>query len=215
MVKEGARKTGKAIVVCTTPDVCKTPRGPARPPVPYQIVGNFSDSASVIPNVKFKGDPVFVLDQSIITKVKGDEPGSAKGVSSGTVADKVEPIEASKNVKAGGKRIVRHDDKCKMNNGNTEGKVIFNAGGKGSSPMQAPPQYDEMIQFVDKETGEPLVDYPYKLKTENGKVFEGRTDSDGCTIRMTSDKPEAIYLVEEWEEEDEKEFDESDEGEDE
>ena len=38
---------------------------------------------------------------------------------SGTNISTVEPIEASKNVKVNGKRVVRHDDKCKMNNGNT------------------------------------------------------------------------------------------------
>lgn len=147
-------------------------------------------------NVKFGGDPVFVLDQSVITKVKGDEPGTATGVKSGTVGDKVEPIEASKNVKAGGKRIVRHGDKCNMNNGNTIGKVIFNADGKSGKPPE-PVQYDEMIQFIDNATGKPLVDYPYKLKTESGKIVKGRTDADGCTIRIFTDKPERIYFTDE------------------
>jgi len=125
---EGARKTGQAIVVCTSPDVCRTPMGDSTPPVPYQITANFSDSASVSPNVRFGGDPVFILDQSIITRVTGDEPGTAGGVKSGTNVNIVEPVEASKNVKVNKKRVVRHNDACKMNNGNTMGRVVYQPG---------------------------------------------------------------------------------------
>lgn len=148
---EGARKTGQAIVVCTTPDVCKTPMGNSTPPVPYQITANFSDSTSVSPNVRFGGDPAFILDQSIITRVTGDEPGTAGGVKSGTNVNIVEPVEASKNVKANKKRVVRHNDACRMNNGNTMGRVVYQSGGGEGEISVRPETAEEAGKAVEKK----------------------------------------------------------------
>ena len=126
--REGTRKTGRAIVVSQSPDVCKTPMGNSTPPVPYQITATFSDSQATSPNVRFGGKPVFMLNQSTISKVTGDEAGTAGGVVSGTNKGIVEPIEASTTVRVNGKHVVRHGDTCKMNNGNTTGKVIYQPG---------------------------------------------------------------------------------------
>jgi uncharacterized Zn-binding protein involved in type VI secretion len=125
---EGARKDGVPIVVSIVPDVCKTPIGSSTPPIPYQIIANFQNSDSVSQNVRFGDKPVFLLDQSKITKVTGDEPGTAGGVKSGTNKSIVEPIEGSATVRVNGKQVVRHNDKCKMNNGNTIGKVVYVLG---------------------------------------------------------------------------------------
>jgi len=149
---EGARKTGQAIVVCTTPDVCKTPMGNSTPPVPYQITANFSDSTSVSPNVRFGGDPAFILDQSIITKVTGDEPGTAGGVKSGTNVNIVEPVEASGTVRVNKKRVVRHNDACRMNNGNTMGRVVYQpGGGEGEISAARPETAEEARKAVEKK----------------------------------------------------------------
>lgn len=148
---EGARKTGQAIVVCTSPDVCRTPMGDSTPPVPYQITANFSDSASVSPNVRFGGDPVFILDQSIITRVTGDEPGTAGGVRSGTNVNIVEPVEASKTVRVNKKRVVRHNDACKMNNGNTMGRVVYQPGGGEGEISARPETAEETRKAVEKK----------------------------------------------------------------
>ncbi len=133
---EGARKNSGMIVVSVTPDVCKTPMGNITPPVPYQIVGNFGDSASISPNVNFVGCRAFLLDQSSIPSVTGDEPGTAGGIKSGTNVSTCEPAEASPSVRVNGKRVVRHDDRFKMNNGNTFGKAVCEVG--GGSPIVAP-----------------------------------------------------------------------------
>lgn len=122
---EGARKDGVPIVVSILPDVCKTPIGHITVPIPYMIVASFEDSDSVSKNVRFGGKPVFLLDQSIITKTTGAEAGTAGGVKSGTNNGKVEPIEGCKTFRVNGKQVVRHGDKCKMNNGNTIGKVVY------------------------------------------------------------------------------------------
>ncbi|EOT8833098.1 PAAR-like domain-containing protein [Escherichia fergusonii] len=118
-----ARKDSGWIVVCTTPDVCKTPVGSSTPPIPYRVTAKMEDAARPVPDVKANGKPVVVLTQSFIPKTLGDEPGVAKGVQSGTVGDISEPLEHSNSVKAGGHHILRHDDQFYMNNKNTIGRI--------------------------------------------------------------------------------------------
>ena len=153
---EAARKTAKAIAVSTTPDVCKTPMGSSTPPIPYPIVGNFKDSASISTNVRFGGDPAFTLDKSTITKVTGDEAGSAGGVKSGSNKSIVKPKGASGKVRANGKRVVRHGDPVEMNKGNTKGKVVFQStggGGKGggANPPVTPETAREAQAAVEQK----------------------------------------------------------------
>ena len=59
------------------------------------------------------------------------------------------------------------------------------------------PEYDEMIQVVDELTGEPLADFAYMLETEGHKTVKGRTDANGCTIRIKSKISEKVYVFEE------------------
>jgi hypothetical protein len=117
----GARKNSSWKAVCTAPDFCKTPVGSSTPPIPYQVMADLGQSAKTVPSVRFNGDPCLVLDQSIVPKCTGDEPGTAKGVKSGTVAEKVEPTSASSTVRAGRKKVVRHLDTCTLNSGNCTG----------------------------------------------------------------------------------------------
>ncbi len=119
-----ARQDGLWIVVSLCPDVCKTPMGSATPPVPYSVIANLGDAVQIVPSVKVNGCPVLVLDQSFIPYTKGDEPGVAKGIKSGTVGDICEPQEFSKSVFAGGKPVLRHFDKFWMNARNTTGLII-------------------------------------------------------------------------------------------
>jgi uncharacterized Zn-binding protein involved in type VI secretion len=55
-------------------------------------------------------------------------------------------------------------------------------------------EYDDRFQLVDEITGELLVDYPYRLETESGIVLEGRTDGNGYTKKISSDKEEQVYI---------------------
>lgn len=96
-----ARQDGQWTVVSLTPDVCKTPMGPATPPVPYPVTASLDDAVQVVPSVKANGHPVLVLAQSFVPSTKGDEPGVAKGVKSGTVGDICEPLEHSTTFRAG------------------------------------------------------------------------------------------------------------------
>ncbi|MBF7993028.1 PAAR-like domain-containing protein [Rahnella laticis] len=119
-----ARKDGLWTVVCLSPDVCKTPMGPATPPVPYQVTANLGNAVQEVKKVKVNGCPVVVLNQSFIPNTQGDEPGVAKGVQSGTVGAKCEPMEHSKTVRVGGNPILRHGDKFWMNEKNTTGVIV-------------------------------------------------------------------------------------------
>ena len=126
--REGARKSSVPIVVCTAPDFCKTPVGNSTPPIPYQIIANFQDSEAVSPDVRFGGDPAFLLDQSFISQVTGDEPGTAGGVRSGVNKSIAKPKEGSKNVRVDKKPVVRDNDAFEMNKGNTQGICIYQPG---------------------------------------------------------------------------------------
>lgn len=110
-------------VVCTSPDVCKTPMGTATPPVPYPVVGMMVQSTATATTVKFTSFPVFTKS-SLIPMVIGDEAGVATGVKSSTVKGPAKPDKASSTVKVEGKQVCRHDDLYAMNNDNTKGKLV-------------------------------------------------------------------------------------------
>jgi hypothetical protein len=111
----GARKDTICYAVSAAPDVCLTPMGGAMVPVPYQLYADFSGSLKCIESVRLNRHPVYVFDWSLAPRVQGDEPGTGGGVASGVNVGKVWACEASTNVRADRRRIVRHDDRCWMN----------------------------------------------------------------------------------------------------
>jgi len=119
-----ARKDGSWNVISTAPDVCKTPLGPATPPIPYPVIANMDTAVGVVSSVKANVRPVLVLEQSVIPTTQGDAPGTARGIKSGTVGDICEPLEHSKTVFAGGKQVLRHGDAFWMNARNTTGIIV-------------------------------------------------------------------------------------------
>lgn len=145
-----ARQATGWVVVCTTPDVCKTPMGPSTPPVPYRVTAKMADAVQVVPTVNANGRPLVVLTQSFIPKTDGDEPGVAKGVQSGTVADRCEPLEHSSSVKAAGYYVLRHDDQFYMNCKNTVGKIVGQTPSASKSASESNP---EVVPETPKEKG--------------------------------------------------------------
>ncbi|MET3140276.1 hypothetical protein AAKU61_004665, partial [Undibacterium sp. GrIS 1.2] len=95
----GARKNATFKAISTAPSFNKTPVGSATPPLPYPTIQDLSNSLSVVASVKFNGNPAYVLNQSTQPKGKGDEPGVAKGVKSGTVTGEVKPVKGSSTVR--------------------------------------------------------------------------------------------------------------------
>jgi hypothetical protein len=142
--KLGARKNSRWKAICTAPDFCKTPVGSSTPPIPYQVIADLGQSENCVPNVRFNGDPCCVLNPSIIPHCTGDEPGTAKGVRSGTVAGEVRPAGASTTVRATKKPVVREDDPCTLNGGNANGLYTCqhapgSAAGAGGKPTPKEP----------------------------------------------------------------------------
>ncbi len=111
----GARKNSIFKAVSLVPDVCKTPMGPNMVPVPYPIVADLSKSMEVAKMVRFNGDPVFLLSESVIATVTGNEAGTGGGMTSGVNRGKVRATSSSKSFKVEKKYVVRHGDECDMN----------------------------------------------------------------------------------------------------
>lgn len=55
--------------------------------------------------------------------------------------------------------------------------------------------FDEQIRAVSKTSGKPVADRSYKIKTTDGLVIQGRTDSEGRTDRIATAMPEDINLT--------------------
>ena len=119
-----ARKNGKFKAVSTAPSFNKTPMGSSTPPVPYPVYHDLSNSTGTVGSVYFNGDPAYVLNQTTQSKCIGDNPGTAKGVKSGTVNGEIKPTSASSTVRIGKKPLVREGDKCTLNSGNCPGVYV-------------------------------------------------------------------------------------------
>ncbi len=111
----GSRKEDGYKAVCTLPDVCKTPMGSSTPPVPYQVVSEMNIAKGVSGDVKFNDNRAHKDDKTVMPVTKGDEPGTAKGIKSGTVGEQAWNVEHSSNVNVNGQKVVRVDDKVEMN----------------------------------------------------------------------------------------------------
>jgi uncharacterized Zn-binding protein involved in type VI secretion len=128
----GARKNGKFKAVSTAPSINKTPVGSSTPPLPYPVTEDLSSSVGIVPNVRFNGDPAYVLDQSTQPSCIGDAAGSCKGVKSGTVSGEVKPVKGSSTVRISGKPVIREGDPCTLNGGNCPGIYLTEPAPSGS-----------------------------------------------------------------------------------
>ena len=160
-----ARKTATYRVVCTSPDVCKVPKCT---PVPFNIQEMLSSSTKTSTKTFANGCEIFTYE-SYTTKVTGDQPGVKKGIKSGTVGEVARPVEYSYSVYVEGIRIVRVNDACEMNEGNTMGKVVH------APPAQA-----------DKITDEGKIDST-KDKFAKGMCTQLELSEEACAKMQTSD----------------------------
>lgn len=99
------------------PDVCKIP-APGTPPVPFPNFAFSSDTAKGSKSVKMDGNPICLKD-SEFSKSTGDEPGSVKGVASGTFKDIATFVTWSADVFVEGKNVERSFDLMQHNKKNT------------------------------------------------------------------------------------------------
>ena len=114
---QGISNTGSGAVVVSGPDVCLTPMGNSVVPIPYTNIARSSTLADGTKSVKIDGN-MGAIDGCCYKTSTGDEPGSRKGVGSGTVGDKAEFINYSFDVKIEGKGACRNSDPMTQNNKN-------------------------------------------------------------------------------------------------
>ena len=112
MANEAATaKDGQFTLISTLPDVCLTNGYP----IPYPITHNMDKCGQCSPNVFFRGKPAFLHNESFVDQVMGDEPGTGKGVVSGTNVNISHSIGKSGSVYINGKPMVRTGDSMWMN----------------------------------------------------------------------------------------------------
>ena len=134
----GARKDGEFKAVSTAPSFNKTPVGAATPPLPYPVSQDLGDSLGTVPNVRFNGNPAYVMNQSTQPSCIGDAAGSAGGVKSGTVGGEVKPVKGSSTVRIEGKPVLRVEDPCTLNGGNCPGVYVTTTAPTGRSKTADP-----------------------------------------------------------------------------
>jgi hypothetical protein len=151
MAERATNKTAEAIVICQSPDICKTPMGPNLVPVPYPIIAKFDSSQLTAGQTNFEGNAVFHMG-SYLPNVQGDEAGVGGGVTSGVNMGCCKPVEHSSTLRVEGQWVVRHGDMMDMNCagpkgvGNTKGRIIFLAMLK-----QARVNPDGSIEYIGQQ----------------------------------------------------------------
>jgi uncharacterized Zn-binding protein involved in type VI secretion len=135
--KIGARKDASFKAISTAPSINKTPLGPTMVPIPYPTVQDLAGSVNAASSVNFNGKPVYLLDKSKQSSCKGDEPGTGKGIRSGTVSGEVKPVKGSRTVRVEGKHVVREGDACTMNGGNNPGIYVTTQVPSSVPPKEA------------------------------------------------------------------------------
>jgi len=133
---EGTARSSGFMIVCDTPDVCKSPSAP----IPYNIVAFLDQSILTSTDVNFQGFPVFDM-MSRVSRVIGNEAGIGGGLVSVTNLGMCRPTKASTTVRCNGNYVCRHmQTKFEMNclgthgAGNTTGTVIY-LGAMMSGPV--------------------------------------------------------------------------------
>ncbi len=86
------------------PDVCDTPTPAGTVPFPYANIGLVNQATSTSSKVKFKGKKV-VIRKSVIPRSRGDEAGTAGGVVSKVIMNKIRFKKCSSKVKVEGQPI--------------------------------------------------------------------------------------------------------------
>lgn len=156
---------GTAIAVCLSPDVCKSPDRA----IPYIVWGKGDDKNNYSPNVRSNGKVIKRRD-STFSKSYGDEPGTGKGVKSGTVGDVVEPVTSSAIVRANGIPVQRHTDRCTLNNGNCPGEYV---NVKSTAVHPAPDGNDAQNRSELKKLWDGFYDNSDEAKLAGGVLHKG------------------------------------------
>ena len=70
---------------------------------------------------------------------------------------------------------------------------VATAIGLGRPVTRPQDTHDGHFQVIDEASGKPAVDHPYRLVFTGGK-FRGRTDGDGCTVRVSGEPGDTVHI---------------------
>ncbi len=186
-LQPGNRKDSSFRAISTVPSINKTP-GPGTPPLPYPVTNDLSGSQGTVSSVRINGSPAFVMDQSKVPSVMGDQPGSIGGVKSNTVGGKVEPTKGSDSVRVGGKWLVRPFDPCTLNSGNTIGLFVM----APLPPVIAPGQHIQQPSRPAKEKTDSETSFLQQRKAAGLDKSEPGTRIQGLGKVPDLSKPAAL-----------------------
>lgn len=148
----------------TTVDVCLTKIGSSVVPIPYTNVARSADAAKTASTVFINGNPV-CHKKSIFAVSTGDEPGTRKGIRSGTIKGKAEFVTASPNVFIEGIPSVRQDDMMVSNNRNTAAMPLSQPGAPRAKELN--PDAVEELEATELPNEVPLDASGDKLHIQN------------------------------------------------
>ncbi len=138
------RDTDASKIVSLAPSVNLTPVGNQMMPTPYNVVDYGGHDEGYAATVFFTGQRVMRL-ASLTQHVHGDEAGTGGGAKSGTHGGVCEPIQHAAQFRVEGSPVIRHLDRCWMNNRNTVGECQFT---RDTATYEPPPDTDRIAGSV-------------------------------------------------------------------
>ncbi len=169
---------------------------------PVIVVGDKTSHGGVV----ISGSPFSDIDGKAIARIGDKVTCPQKGHGGVTVI-----VTGDQTVMIDGSPVARHGDQTAcgatlissqmltyVDYGNSAGGAATAAGQMGTASSfagnnQKASDFDQHFHVTD-EQGNPLADWPYKIKLESGKIVSGRTDSEGKTQKIASGAPENATL---------------------
>lgn len=165
---------------------------------PVIVVGDKTSHGGVV----ISGSPFSDIDGKAIARIGDKVTCPQKGHGSVTVI-----VTGDQTAMIDGSPVARHGDQTAcgatlissqmltyVDYGSSAGGATGAAGQTGttSSPASNNEKASDFDQhfLVTDEQGNPLADWPYKIKLDGGEVVSGRTDVDGKTQKIASGNPE-------------------------
>jgi hypothetical protein len=184
--------------VFTTPDVCMTPMGTCLAPIPYTNRALSEETSNGSKSVLVDGNSIMLKD-SYFTKSTGDEPGIAKGISSGTTGGEATFTNYSFDVKIEGRNVCRRLDPMTSNNGNTPPSPLMQTNVNAEALGELGDKHPLPITFVhlhpDVVTGRTTQPVFQTLHEVRGPETH-RQKSPGYTGALHQcDQPDGEYVV--------------------
>ncbi len=113
--EKATAKNAEFVLICMAPDVCWTPIGDKKIPLPYAITHTMATAQQCSRNVFFNGKAAYLHANSYVDNVTGDEPGVDGGVVTGVNMKVSHSQQHSPTVYINGKPMVRTADTVLMN----------------------------------------------------------------------------------------------------